>query len=146
MKKTLLTTTLLLSSTITFSQTKHDYAIFHYNIHSDGKKWNDDQCKAILGDTLYYQIVNDKPHFQDTAHLSNMSYERLSSTVLDEKNHLFTGELKFTVDKKNYTSNISFVLNMSQSMIRGSEVVPGVCYSNIIGVQEHKNFWPSTSN
>lgn len=142
MKKTILTTTLLFFSAMTVAQTQYDYVIFHYNIHSDGKKWSDDQCMAMLGDPLYYNIVNDKPIYQNTAHLSNISYQRLSTTYIDQTHRLFTGKNDFTFQSKTYTANASFALDMTQAMIRGTETVSGMCSSNIIGLQQHRNTWP----
>ena len=144
MKKTLLTSTLVFCSAMTVAQTQHSYVIFHYNIHSDGKNWSDDQCMAMLGDPLYYNIVNDKPIFQNTAHLSNISYQRLSTTYIDKTHRLFTGKGNFTFESKPYTANTSFALDMTQAMTRGTETVPGVCSSNFIGLQQHQNNWPIT--
>ena len=97
---------------------------------------------AMLGDPLYYNIVNAKPIYQNTAHLPKISYQPSSTTYIDKTHRLFTGKSNFTFESKPYTANTSFALDMTQAMIWGTETVPGVCYSTFIGLQQHQNNWP----
>jgi hypothetical protein len=142
MKKIILTISLFLLSASTLAQMQQDYVMFHYNIHSDGKKWSDDQCSQMLSDPVYYNIVNDKPIYQNNPNLTDISYQRLSVTNINKQQILFTGKTNFTFQSKPYAANVSFVLDINQSMIRGSERIGGICVANFIGLQQHGNTWP----
>lgn len=123
------------------ARTDYGYMISFYAIKPDvDSKLSAHACNAVLGQPLYYNIIDDKPVYfiDDKSVLKMRDYQRLSTTHLNENQTLYSGQssVELILSEQAVQSNamMFFVHDRSQRFIRGYMRIPGYCQASLIGV------------
>lgn len=134
----------------TFAE-NYEYMSVPYNMVSVSDELTDQQCQQIFRTPMFYNIENDQAVYEKTdSPYQVTSFTRISTTYLSQTQRLFYGKesmiIRFDEKKKPLTvdADLSFVLNLMTSEVRGSLYIPGYCKGNIIGVKQSLNQWDNT--
>ena len=149
MKNKLFSILILSSLPLISIAASYEYMSAPYNMTSVSDDITDQQCQEIFKNPTFYNIKNDHAVYKKTNGLYQInSFTRISTTYLSKNQRLFYGKqnISLILNGKESTvdADLSFLLDLHSSTIRGSLYVPGYCKGNIMGVKQNLNNWDNT--